>query len=57
MLLTPQLELFPPKPSSTLYMDRCQFNYKTFDVGPIVMREKGVQIYGISGVSNNYLNS
>ena len=30
MLLTPQLEYFPSKPPSTLYMGRCQFSYKAF---------------------------
>ena len=32
MLLTPQLEPFPPRPPSTLCMRRCQFSYKTFGV-------------------------
>ena len=30
MLLISQLELFPPKPPSTLCMERCQFSYKAF---------------------------
>ena len=30
ILLTPQLEPFSRRPRSTLYMGRCQFNYKTF---------------------------
>ena len=28
MLLTPHFELFLPIPLSTLYIGRCQFNYK-----------------------------
>ena len=37
MLLTPQLEPFPPKSPSTLYMGRCQFSYKAFGLFSVVL--------------------
>ena len=32
MLLTPQLESYPLRLLNTLYMERCQFNYKIYDI-------------------------
>jgi len=38
MLLIPQLEPFPPRPSSTLCMGKCQFSYKAFDMYSFVFK-------------------
>ena len=40
IVLILQLELFPPRPPSTLCMERCQFNYKALDTWHLIQYNK-----------------
>ena len=54
MLLTPQLELFPPLNLQALYTwGRCQFSYKAFDMQFIIEIE--TQIQGNVQLQNIYI--